>query len=90
MSGIQGQNTKPEAMARQLLQRQMFRFRLDVASKADRLDIVFPRHRSVVFVHGCFWHDHDCHLFKWPSRRPDWWRPKIERTREFDGEAIAV
>lgn len=39
--------------------------------------MVFPKHRAVIFVHGCFWHGHDCHLFKWPKTRSEFWRQKI-------------
>jgi DNA mismatch endonuclease (patch repair protein) len=46
--------------------------------------MVFPRYRAVIFVHGCFWHAHECHLFKWPSTREDFWRNKILGNREID------
>jgi DNA mismatch endonuclease, patch repair protein len=46
-----------------------------------------PRYRAVVFVHGCFWHGHDCPLFKWPQTRPDFWRDKIGRNRSNDARA---
>ena len=50
-------------------------------------DMVFPRRRAVLFAHGCFWHGHDCHLFKWPSTRMEFWRAKIARNREVDARA---
>jgi DNA mismatch endonuclease, patch repair protein len=53
-------------------------------------DIVLPKYRAVIFVHGCFWHGHDCHLFKWPKTRMGFWRKKIERNREIDESAIAA
>jgi DNA mismatch endonuclease (patch repair protein) len=80
MSGIRGKNTKPELLIRKALHARGFRYRLhcDLPGKPD---ICLPKHRAVVFVHGCFWHGHDCHLFKWPSTRPEFWRTKIERNR---------
>lgn len=86
MSGIRGKNTKPELLIRKALHARGFRYRLhcDLPGKPD---ICLPKHRAVIFVHGCFWHGHDCHLFKWPSTRPEFWREKIRRNREVDGTA---
>ena len=88
MSGIRGKNTKPELLIRSALHRDGFRFRVHVQNLPGKPDIVLPRYRAVIFVHGCFWHGHDCNLFKWPSTRPDWWRAKIERTRINDEAAV--
>lgn len=77
MAGIRGRDTKPEILIRRLLHRQGFRFRLHVRDLPGKPDIVLPRYRAVVFVHGCFWHGHDCDLFRWPATRPDFWRAKI-------------
>lgn len=88
MSGIRGRNTKPEILIRSILHRQGFRFRLHVSDLPGKPDIVLPRFRAVIFVHGCFWHGHDCPLFKWPSTRPEFWREKIERNRTNDLKAI--
>lgn len=76
MSGIQGKNTKPELFLRKGLHAEGFRFRIHVALPG-KPDMVFPKWNAVLFVHGCFWHGHDCHLFKWPSSRPEFWRAKI-------------
>lgn len=84
MSGIRGRNTKPEILIRSLLHRRGFRFRLHVRNLPGKPDIVLPRYHAVIFVHGCFWHGHDCPLFKWPKTRPKFWREKIERNREHD------
>ena len=83
MSGIRGKNTKPELLIRKALHARGFRYRLhcDLPGKPD---ICLPKHRAVIFVHGCFWHGHDCHLFKWPSTRPEFWRAKIGRNGEVD------
>jgi DNA mismatch endonuclease (patch repair protein) len=87
MAGIRGQNTKPEILIRRLLHGQGFRFRLHVRELPGKPDIVLPRFRAAIFVHGCFWHGHDCPLFKWPATRPDFWREKIWRNRTNDQKA---
>lgn len=83
MSGIRGKNTKPELLIRKALHARGFRYRLhcDLPGKPD---ICLPKHGAVIFVHGCFWHGHDCHLFKWPKTRPEFWQAKIARNREVD------
>ncbi|SDD11330.1 very short patch repair endonuclease [Paraburkholderia lycopersici] len=90
MSGIRGRNTKPEKVIRSLLHRRGFRFRLNVRELPGRPDIVLPRRHAVVFVHGCFWHGHNCALFKWPQTRPEFWREKIARNRLNDARALAA
>lgn len=87
MSGIRGRNTKPEILVRSLLHRQGFRFRLHARNLPGKPDIVLPRYRAIVFVHGCFWHGHDCPLFKWPGTRQDFWREKIGSTHRNDRRA---
>ena len=84
MSGIRGKNTRPELFVRSALHRRGFRFRLHARSLPGRPDLVFPRFKAVIFVHGCFWHAHDCHLFRLPSTRPGWWRAKIYGNRARD------
>lgn len=88
MAGIRGKNTRPELWLRQSLHRLGFRYRLHVVGLPGKPDIVFPRKRAVIQVHGCFWHRHDCHLFKWPSSRPEFWRSKITRNSEKDVETL--
>ncbi|MDR1279980.1 MAG: very short patch repair endonuclease [Opitutaceae bacterium] len=92
MSGIRGENTKPEIRIRQLLHRDGFRFRLHGRDLPGRPDIVLPRYRAVVFVHGCFWHGHqeNCHLFKLPGTRRAFWTAKIVGNRRHDKEALAA
>ena len=84
MSGIRAQNTKQEVLIRSLLHRRGFRFRLHVRNLPGKPDMVFPRYCAVIFVHGCFWHGHDCSLFKWPSTRAEFWREKIGRNQRND------
>ena len=84
MAGIKGKNTKPERRIRSALHCQGFRYRLHDKRLPGKPDLVFRSRNAVVFVQGCFWHGHNCHLFKWPSTRPDWWRQKIEENRTRD------
>lgn len=87
MSGIRGRNTKPEILVRSMLHRHGFRFRLHVRELPGRPDIVLPRYHAAIFVHGCFWHGHDCPLFRLPGTRADFWRDKIARNRANDQKA---
>jgi DNA mismatch endonuclease (patch repair protein) len=77
MSGIRGKNTKPEIQLRKALHRAGMRYRLHAGELPGKPDLILPRYRAAIFVHGCFWHMHDCHLFKWPSTRKDFWQRKI-------------
>jgi DNA mismatch endonuclease (patch repair protein) len=89
MSGIRGKNTKPEVRIRSLLHRRGFRFRLHVRDLPGRPDIVLPRYRAIVLVHGCFWHGHTCPLFKLPATRRAFWHAKIRANRLNDKRASA-
>jgi DNA mismatch endonuclease (patch repair protein) len=84
MAGIKGKNTKPELAVRSALHRQGYRFRLHRKDLPGRPDITLPQYSALIFVNGCFWHGHDCHLFRLPQTRTDFWRTKIEGNRERD------
>lgn len=84
MASIRGKDTKPELVLRRGLHRLGFRFRLHDRNLPGKPDIVLPKYRAVILAHGCFWHGHGCHLFKWPSTREEFWRKKITRNRELD------
>lgn len=86
MSGIRGKDTKPEILIRKALFARGWRYRLHDKRLPGKPDLVFPRLRAVVFVDGCFWHGHACHLFRLPSTRVDFWTEKIGRNRERDIE----
>lgn len=88
MSGIRGKNTRPELTIRKALHARGFRYRLH-CKLPGKPDLCLPKYRAVIFVHGCFWHGHDCHLFKWPKTRPEFWREKIARNRAVDAAAEA-
>ena len=88
MAGIRGKDTKPELIIRKALHARGFRYRLHDKNLPGKPDMVFPRYKTIIMVNGCFWHGHDCHLFRWPSTRKDFWRKKITRNREKDEENI--
>ncbi|WP_250161492.1 very short patch repair endonuclease [Pseudosulfitobacter pseudonitzschiae] len=84
MAGIKGKNTRPELIIRSALHRRGFRFRLHRKDLPGKPDLVFSGRGAVIFVHGCFWHGHDCHLFRWPKSREEFWRGKIGKNMERD------
>lgn len=88
MSGIKGKDTKPEQFIRKALHRQGYRYRLHAKDLPGKPDLVFPKYNAAIFVHGCFWHGHDCHLFRWPQSRIEFWQEKIARNRANDLKAI--
>ena len=90
MSGIRSTNTKPEITLRKGLHRLGFRFRLHDRRLPGSPDVVLPKYKAVIFAHGCFWHGHDCHLFKPPSTRMEFWTAKIKRNREVDAAATVA
>ena len=85
MSGIRGKDTKPEIIMRCLLHQFGYRFRLHRKDLPGRPDIVLPKWRTVIFVNGCYWHGHeDCHLFRPPKTRTEFWTNKIEKNQARD------
>lgn len=84
MSRIRGRDTKPEMLLRRSLHARGFRFRLHRRDLPGCPDLVFPALRAVVFVHGCFWHGHDCAMFKLPATRTEFWAAKIAGNRNRD------
>jgi DNA mismatch endonuclease (patch repair protein) len=88
MAAIRGSHTKPELIVRKALHAAGLRYRLHVRGLPGTPDMVFSKHQAVVFINGCFWHLHDCHLFKWPSTRTDFWEKKLHRNAANDEAAI--
>lgn len=84
MSRIRGTNTKLEVLVRSALHARGFRYRLGGAGLPGKPDIVLPKYGTVVFVHGCFWHGHNCPLYRLPKTRPDFWAAKIESNKARD------
>jgi DNA mismatch endonuclease, patch repair protein len=78
MSRIKGKDTKPEMLVRRFLHANGFRYKLHDKSLPGKPDIVLPKYKTVIFVHGCFWHGHEgCKYFKVPKTRTEWWENKI-------------
>lgn len=86
MSGIRGKDTRPEMIIRKALFGRGFRYRLHDKNLPGKPDLVLKKYNAVIFVHGCFWHGHDCHLFKWPKTNIEFWRTKIQTNMQKDIE----
>lgn len=91
MSQIKGKNTKPEILTRKLLFSNGFRYKLHDKKLPGKPDIVLPKLKTAIFIHGCFWHGHEgCKYYVVPKTRTKWWLEKIERNKEKDLESIAA
>lgn len=91
MAGIKGKDTKPELTLRRALHARGFRFRLHAKNVPGRPDLVFPKHRAVVFVHGCFWHRHaNCRYATTPLTRTEFWQEKFESNVARDNAVVAT
>jgi DNA mismatch endonuclease, patch repair protein len=89
MSRICSSNTKPELLVRHFLFAHGYRYRINVKHLPGKPDIVLPKHRTIIFVHGCFWHGHNnCKYFKIPQTRTAWWTNKINTNKANDIKAI--
>lgn len=88
MSRVKGKNTKPELRVRSLLHRAGFRFRLSSKEVPGKPDIVLPKYKAVILVHGCFWHGHDCYRFSWPKSNRAFWKKKIQGNRTRDARYL--
>lgn len=88
MSRIKGKDTKPEMLIRRGLHARGLRYRLHDRSLPGRPDLVFAKHLTALFVHGCFWHAHDCALSKLPATRQDFWRTKLAANAARDRRAV--
>lgn len=89
MSRIRGKNTAPELRVRKLLWQQGLRYRLHGVRLPGKPDLVFPRWRAAVFVHGCFWHRHTgCPLFRLPKTRTEFWDEKLRLNQQRDNRAV--
>lgn len=80
MSRVSGKNTKPEIAVRSLLHNMGYRFRLYRKDLPGKPDITLPKHKKVIFVHGCFWHGHtNCSRSKRPTTNKKFWRDKLDK-----------
>lgn len=93
MSQIRSRDTKPELIVRSIVHRLGYRFRLHRKDMVGRPDLVLPRHRAIIFVHGCFWHWHsdpNCPIAGMPKSNRTYWEPKLTRTRNRDSKNLAL
>lgn len=91
MSRIKGKNTRPEILVRRALHAKGFRFRLHCSELPGKPDIVLPKYKIAIQVHGCFWHGHEgCRYFKLPGTRTGWWLDKINNNKRRDVENEAL
>ena len=89
MSRIKGKDTKPEMLVRRWLHAHGYRYRLHVKTLPGKPDIVLPKYKTIILVHGCFWHGHEgCRYYVVPKTRTEWWLNKINRNIENDHKAI--
>ncbi|MBV8325615.1 DNA mismatch endonuclease Vsr [Chryseobacterium sp.] len=85
MSKIKGKDTKPEILVRKFLFAEGFRYRLHSKKLPGTPDIVLNKYKTVVFIHGCFWHGHDnCKYYVIPKTKTEWWLEKIEKNKTND------
>lgn len=88
MSRVRGKDTSPEIIARRAFHAAGFRFRLHRKDLPGKPDIVFPKYKTAVFIHGCFWHGHECSSFRMPASNVAYWKEKIERNKQRGEIAI--
>ena len=87
MSMIRNKDTKPEIIVRKFLFGNGFRYKLHDKMLPGKPDLVFPKYKTIIFIHGCFWHGHDgCKYFVVPKTRKKWWLEKINRNKQLDTE----
>lgn len=91
MARVRGKDTRPEIVVRRLLHRLGHRFRLHRKDLPGKPDIILPRYRLAIFIHGCFWHRHaDCRRTTSPQTRAEFWQRKFEATIERDAKQVAA
>ncbi|HQU32627.1 MAG: DNA mismatch endonuclease Vsr [Planctomycetia bacterium] len=89
MSMIRSRDTKPEIIVRKFLFGNGFRYKLHDKTLPGRPDLVLPKYKTVIFIHGCFWHGHGgCKYFVVPKTRTKWWIEKINRNKQLDTENL--
>lgn len=88
MAAIRSENTKPELLIRKNIHKRGFRYTLHNKKLPGKPDIVLRKYNAIIFIHGCFWHKHDCYLFKWPVTHKDFWKNKIEGNEYNDKKNV--
>lgn len=84
MSLVRSKDSKAEMVVRRLIHSMGYRYRLHAKNLPGKPDLVFPKRHAVIFVHGCFWHRHDCKFGRIPKSRLDFWLPKLEKNKVRD------
>lgn len=84
MSKVRGKNTTPEIAVRRMLHAMGYRFRLHIGTLPGRPDIVFRKRKKVIFVHGCYWHGHNCSKGRLSKSNVDFWAEKIDKNKLRD------
>lgn len=90
MSGIRSKDTKPEIKIRKALYSRGYRYRLHSNKVHGKPDIIMKKYNAVIFIHGCFWHGHDCPLFRLPKTRTTFWENKINSNKERDSNVFSL
>ena len=93
MRRIRSKDMTPELRVRRILHRMGYRYRLHRKNLPGHPDIIFPKIKKAIFVHGCFWHQHSdsaCRITRMPKSRLDYWAPKLERNKQRDLEALSL
>jgi DNA mismatch endonuclease (patch repair protein) len=91
MRAVKGKDTTPEMVVRRLVHSMGYRYRLHRQDLPGKPDMVFPRLRKIVFIHGCFWHGHDCPRgARMPKANQDYWQKKISGNSLRDGRSVAA
>lgn len=88
MSAIKSKNSKPELLLRHKIHALGYRYLIHDKRLPGTPDMVFPKYKAVILVNGCFWHGHDCHIFKWPKTRKEFWLSKITNNQRRDQQNI--
>lgn len=89
MAGIKSKNTKPEIYVRKSLHKRGFRYRLHANKIIGKPDLSLGKYNAIIFINGCFWHKHDCNLFKMPKTRRDFWSEKLNKNKARDEDVTA-
>ncbi|HZY37104.1 MAG TPA: DNA mismatch endonuclease Vsr [Mucilaginibacter sp.] len=89
MSRIRSKDTKPEMLVRRFLHSHGYRYRLHRSDLAGKPDLILPKLKTVIFIHGCFWHGHtDCKYYHVPKTETEWWLEKINKNKKRDLENL--
>ncbi len=88
MASVKNKNTKPEVNIRKALFAQGLRYRLHDKKLLGHPDLVFPKYKAIIFIHGCFWHHHDCRHGRLPTSNIDFWKKKLQGNAERDYQNI--